>query len=271
MKTEFEQRVQTVYELRDKWIGRIEPRLHDLTGLKLAVDKRFPYPLGSCNEDTKAINKGKKTIVSFPTDMIEQDLGTDNSYEVWRFILGHIDTYRVFMEAEERSHLVLSEERAIKQLDRILNEIRKYDDDFGSMDVLGVFSASKHTVRIYAQIIAYYSIRLDVSAKDLAFVVLTHELAHAYTIAGYDINGSRGLMKQKHYHWDTYVVEALAQYYTEAICKQLGSGFLDTFSKLKRKQTDTYSKYKSLLNVDLDHEKVRRSMIAYREFRRLEV
>lgn len=268
MNTEFEQRVQMVYELRDKWIDRIEARLHDLTGLKLAVDGRFSYPLVSFNEDNVAINKGKKTVVSFPTDRIATYLGTDNDYGVWKFILGQLGVDRVFMEPEEHDDIEIKEERARKQLGRILKEIRKYDDDYGSIDVLGIFSASQHTIKIYAQVIAYYSISLGVDTEDLAFVVLTHELAHAYTIAGYDINGSRGLMKQKPYHWDTYVVEGLAQYYTEAICDHLKSeqsGFSNTFDRLKAKQTDPYKLYKALFNVDEDHEKIRSSMIKYRE------
>lgn len=264
--SDFEQRVKAVYECRNKWIGRIEPRLHDLTGFKLALDKTYPYPRSKDNEDTKAINTGMKTIDSFPTNRIAEGLGTIDMYRVWQFILSQIRTDHVLIEAEEQIETDLTGKEADKQLKRILNEIRRHEE-IGIVDVLGIFSPRGHTIKIYAQVIAYYSIKHGTSAENLAFVVLTHELAHAYTIAGYDINGSRGIDGYLNQRWEKEITEGLAQYYTDAICRQfepVNPGFRIAFEKLRAKQTHPYTWYQDWFNGKQDHERIRTLMIRYR-------
>jgi len=276
---DFKKRVQAVYESRDQWIGLIESRLHDLTGLKLSLDKAYPYPFSGKNKDVTSIKTGKKTVVVFDTDKIAEAIGTDNLFAIWQFVLGHIDTVSVFNDPEKQIHIELGDE-AEKQLEYIVRKIMWKEackkknvmmdmdyDGFGIMDVLGIFSATRHTIEIYAQVIAYYSIKLGIAAEDLAFVVLTHELAHAYTIAGYDINGSRGSMMENLYVWDTDVIEGLAQYYTDAICNQMKDNpeFKTAFDKLSIGQTLPYRWYQDWFNKSKNHEGLRTLMIRYRD------
>lgn len=262
----FEERVQAVHASRDKWIGLIVSRLNDLTGLKRAWDKAYHDPQASDNADIKAIETGRKTVVIFPTDKIAKALGTDDMYRVWQYILGYIGTEKVFLEQEVQYYTESLGGEAEKQLTNILHEIRRSNDS-EVIDVMGIFSPSRHTIKIYAQVIAYYSIKLGVPAEDLAFVVLAHELAHAYTIAGYDINASRGIMMDNIYNWDTDVIEGLAQYYTEAVCGQLDEdypGFKAAFEKLRAKQTDPYTWYHRWFDSQRDHERLRSLLIQYR-------
>lgn len=101
----------------------------------------------------------------------------------------------------------------------------------------------------------------------MAFVVLTHELAHAYTIAGYDINGFRGELLNQPSQWNRYVIEGLAQYYTEAICHQLEKKypqFRKAFDALLAKQTDLYTWHKHWFGGLKTHEYVRTLTLNYR-------
>jgi len=66
---------------------------------------------------------------------------------------------------------------------------------------------------------------LQAEVEDLAFVVLYHELAHAYRMAGNDIDGGRGGLQYPTYQSEKYATEGLAQYYIEAICSQLEGAY----------------------------------------------
>lgn len=155
------------------------------------------------------------------------------------------------------------------QLAAIRKEVLLSDDgDFGISDILGVFSYHEHMIKLFAQVIAYYSILLKVEAEDLAFVVLTHELAHAYTMAGYDINGYRGQLLIQPRLWNKYIIEGLAQYYTEAICHQLEKKFPQfkaAFDALLSGQTYPYTWYQDWFNRNKNHEGLRTLMIRYRD------
>ena len=190
--SEFNRRVKAVSKARDKRISLIESRLKDLTGLRLANKHKYQYLCNENFDETPIKRSGKETIVVFPTDLIENDLRTDDQFQVWTFILGRIGTGNVFEKGIEFESKELSG-KAQAQLEAIQKEVLRLDDgDFGISDILGVFSYTEHMIKLYAQVIAYHSILLCVEAEDLACVVLAHELAHAYTMAGYDINGYRG-------------------------------------------------------------------------------
>lgn len=190
--SDFEQRVKAVSEARDKWINLIESRLKDLTGLRIAKKPKYQYLYDGNDDETPIKRSGQETIVVFPTDLIENDLRTDDQFKVWTFILGRIGVGNVFKKGIEFDTKELSD-KAKDQLKVIQKEVLRLDDgDFGISDILGVFSYNEHMIKLFAQVIAYHSNLLKVKVEDLAFVVLAHELAHAYTIAGYDINGYRG-------------------------------------------------------------------------------
>lgn len=89
-------------------------------------------------------------------------------------------------------------------------------------DVLGAYYFHRHEVGIFWMAIGLFSALYEISVDALTIVVLAHELAHAYTHLGYDIDD---------FDWptnefastDIAVVEGLAQYYAEVVCKNLAS------------------------------------------------
>ncbi len=265
---EFKTRVQSVHECRDQWIGLIESRLKDLTGLRLSKDPKYQYLFEDNYDQTPIKRKGKENIVVFPTDLIEIGLGTDDQFEVWSFILGRIGTGNVFDKGIEFESKELSG-KPQAQLEAIQKEVLRLDDgDFGISDILGVFSYTEHMIKLYAQVIAYHSILHSVEAEDLAFVVLAHELAHAYTMAGYDINGYRGQILDQPGQRHKYVVEGLAQYYTEAVCHQLAgkhAQFKAAFEALLSNQRDPYTWHKQWFGGKQSHERIRPLLLSYRD------
>ncbi|MBM3740920.1 MAG: hypothetical protein FJW39_34690, partial [Acidobacteria bacterium] len=87
-------------------------------------------------------------------------------------------------------------------------------------DVLGAYFFRIPEIRLYWVVIGITARILGVSAEALTIVVLAHELAHAYTHLGRDIDNEK---------WDTErfaaadlgIVEGLAQFYTHVVCARL--------------------------------------------------
>ena len=109
-------------------------------------------------------------------------------------------------------------------------------------DVLGAYFFRIPEIRLYWVVIGITARLLDVSVQSLTVVVLAHELAHAYTHLGYDIDNEQ---------WDTGwfarsdldIVEGLAQFYTQVICRRLERRMpsaLATYEKLLEKQSGPY-------------------------------
>lgn len=92
-------------------------------------------------------------------------------------------------------------------------------------DFLGLYTApldgQDARVAVYWGAFGLVAGMLAISVEDLTAVVLAHELAHAYTHLGSDIDG---------HCWSTSgftrsaraVIEGLAQYYTYRVCDRLG-------------------------------------------------
>ena len=85
------------------------------------------------------------------------------------------------------------------------------------------------------------------SVEGLTLVVLAHELAHAYTHLGKDIDGIE---------WDTesfartdlHIVEGLAQFYTRVICRKLAHRIpsaLQAFEVLLESQSSAYCDFQT--------------------------
>jgi hypothetical protein len=109
---------------------------------------------------------------------------------------------------------------------------------------------------------------LDVSVEGLTIAVLAHELVHAYTHVGSDIDGEQ---------WDTNafaeaelrIVEGLAQFYTAIVCKKLEGklpGLSNAFEQLLSIQSPTYTAFRSWTSAnERAGEIVRFSMIGARK------
>lgn len=109
-------------------------------------------------------------------------------------------------------------------------------------DVLGAYFFRIPEVQLYWSVIGISARALGVSIEALTIVVLAHELAHAYTHLGRDIDNER---------WDTDrfaacdldIVEGLAQFYTHVLCSRLGARMpsaLPAYQALLSKQSGPY-------------------------------
>lgn len=104
-------------------------------------------------------------------------------------------------------------------------------------DVLGAYFFRVPEVQIYWKVIGVMAGILNIPVEALTVVVLAHELTHAYTHLGRDIDGNL---------WDTEsfaaadldIVEGLAQFYTAVICGKLAARF-----------PSAHQAYEALLNL----------------------
>lgn len=135
-------------------------------------------------------------------------------------------------------------------------------------DMLGAYYPYFNKVVIYWSAIGAYAALYDVPVEALTFVVLSHELAHAYTHVGLDIDGHfwpTKLFKST----DMAIVEGLAQFYTEAVCKSFAEKMpaaYTTFEGMMKQQHEIYRTHRQWIQEDDGHcgEVVRVSLVECR-------
>ena len=143
-------------------------------------------------------------------------------------------------------------------------------------DILGVYRfgapsnnwESGHSITLYWGIIGLVSELLGCSASSLATVVLTHELGHAYTHLGADIDGCRW-DNQDFHRADLNLVEGLAQYFTERVLTRQRDRFPDALSAyrlLLKAQSGPYLAHLPWSDMNAP-EAVRRAMLECRRRR----
>jgi hypothetical protein len=91
-------------------------------------------------------------------------------------------------------------------------------------DILGAYFFRVPAISVYWMVIGIMSGVLGVPVDALAIVVATHELAHAYSHLGRDIDGGRW-ETEAFARSDLYIVEGIAQFYTGMICRKLQDRF----------------------------------------------
>ena len=96
-------------------------------------------------------------------------------------------------------------------------------DESRWIDILGHYSPHwevRHCcIHLYWVLIGKWSQLLGVSVEDLTVVVLAHELAHAFTHVGLDIDGRRWEFDD-FINADRELKEGLAQYYTARVLQR---------------------------------------------------
>lgn len=285
---EFNREVEAVRKVKTTTLRAIQERLHDLTALKLSCKDNLIGPAHSSPREMFS-QRIPVDIVVFDTATLMNTLGIDNEFDFWNALLRGTSAPVFDRLAIDRNCIDNDipdiAENIFSKIRELSDEFENRDDDlsvflgkilreewFGESnkhveDVLGVFYCCDDIrIELYAQVIAYYSFILGVSCERLASVVLTHEQAHAYTMAGFDISGNRGGLLCSYY--DTYIIEGLAQYYTEAVCGQLEDslpGISDAFLRLREGQRDPYKEYQKWMGSGVfDHERVRKELMLYR-------
>lgn len=152
----------------------------------------------------------------------------------------------------------------------ILSKLKdiKFLQDFQqiSEDVLGAYFFRDGIIQLYWMPIGIMANVLNISIEDLTIVVLTHELAHAYTHMGADIDGARWSEKA-FAECDLRIVEGLAQHYTQIICKKIeekGNNALTAFEKLLNCQSTIYTLFREWTNGEQAAERIRFTLLRTR-------
>jgi hypothetical protein len=91
-------------------------------------------------------------------------------------------------------------------------------------DILGAYFFRVPEIAVYWMVIGIMSGVLGVPVEALAIVVATHELAHAYSHLGRDIDGSRW-ETEAFARTDLDIAEGIAQFYTQVVCQRLKDRF----------------------------------------------
>jgi hypothetical protein len=135
----------------------------------------------------------------------------------------------------EAEHMLAMSEKA--ELLKDLFSIRE--------DVLGAYFSGSfdQRVELYWVVIGAVARLLGLNVEDLTTVVLTHELAHAYSHLGLDSDGERWEDHAFHQS-DCWIVEGIAQWYTKAVVEDLsrkdGPGVVEAYQRLLQIQHGPY-------------------------------
>jgi hypothetical protein len=192
-------------------------------------------------------------------------LELSNAFVIPRPVISSVGADEPFAKSLDRARAIIQrllETKQVQQLDERLREIDR--------DILGAYYFNRPEIHLYWMAIGFFGALLGVSIEDLTIVVLTHELAHAYTHLGGDVDGTC---------WETdafgavdvHIVEGLAQSYTERVVDRLHRdhpGAKIAFEALLKKQSRPYTIFKHWTSSgDPRGEIIRTAMIQTRKSR----
>jgi hypothetical protein len=131
-------------------------------------------------------------------------------------------------------------------------------------DWLGAYFFRQGRIELYAPAIALWSEYCGVPIEDMAIVVLAHELAHAVTHMGRDMDG-RVWATNDFVAATTFLVEGLAQFYTNRVCDRLMDrrpAVRTAFDLLNKNQAPPYQEFQRWTKIGpLVGEAVRQALI----------
>jgi hypothetical protein len=137
----------------------------------------------------------------------------------------------------ERAVQVAAAMQTVAVVGKVFDEIKEIQED-----ILGIYRLRDSSVEIYWMAQALIAAMLAVRIEDLTVVTLAHELAHAYTHVGKDIDG-RAWGDAAFAGSALEVKEGLAQFYTVVTARKLGNrapGVHEAYEALLNRQSDLY-------------------------------
>lgn len=148
----------------------------------------------------------------------------------------------------------------------VFEQLKQIDED-----ILGAYRFDWQKgprVEVYWMAHALFAGAFGLRIEDLTVVTLAHELSHAYTHIGRDIDGKTwaepGFAKS-----ELHVVEGLAQFYTASVTQRLASrapGTFEAYKRLLENQSEPYRAHQQWLKDSPDQrgETVRFAMLRAR-------
>jgi len=276
-----------VDDVRQRRGRRIHEVLRDLTRLRLQTRRR-----DHAGEASDATTVAIELEAGMPVGMRDRPIREEHRLaamlSLWEPELAAIEEngaaflengVPVIEELESGRAALAGRVRALPEAVALARDLRTLCKDFDLVrwilevdaDVMGTYlpggsqrGSGRPRIVLYWACIGLIGKAMGVSVRDLAAVVLTHELAHAFTHAGRDIDG---------HSWATpayagcgpYVREGLAQWYTEHGCAAI-EDFAPTasaiFEALLDRQPASYREHRSWGKAGL--EGVRSAMLQAR-------
>ena len=189
-----------------------------------------------------------------------------NDVRANEYALGVARMYRDYLEPVDRPTKELLEK--LKKSNPVQQILAVNEDVLGTYGYRSFLYGrpSNPSIRLHWAIIGLVAQMLGVNVELLTVVVLAHELAHSYTHLGADIDGSRW-SDAGFYESDLYLIEGLAQYYTDLACRRLECrlpGLLRTFTELLQYQPDVYWTHATWIDEKYTAEEVRLAMLDVR-------
>lgn len=139
---------------------------------------------------------------------------------------------------------------SLATLERLIAEIKgtKFFEPIWDIDedTLGAYFFRQNRIELYWVAIGLFAASLEVSPEALTQVAATHELAHAYTHLGFDID-NLPWPTERFAATSNYVVEGIAQFYTEAVCRRLERRLPDAYEAYARLLDKLHGPYKAHL------------------------
>jgi hypothetical protein len=211
---------ERVYRTYRQWNNILRDYLRSETALRLSVgDDIQSVPINitaGMPQPFHAIISGQEKNLEF---LLHKPLITttrdglkyiENNYAKVAEFVNNGDANSETVSDEELKKTLHFLDRIIKKLD-LIDFIQKIKNI--KQDILGAYFFNHPKIELYYIVIGIMAAMLDVSPESLTVVVLIHELTHAYTHLGKDIDGSRWETKFFK-ETDLQIVEGFAQFYT---------------------------------------------------------
>ncbi len=135
------------------------------------------------------------------------------------------------------------------------------------VDPLGLYYIDEHRIEIYWMSIGLLARNEGFDIEDLTAVVLAHELAHAFSHVGFDIDENQWSSKT-FARTRPEIIEGLAQFYTGAVCERMAErrpSPVGAFKHLLDNQEGPYLAHKDWTAPNESAgEIVRKAMVEYR-------
>jgi hypothetical protein len=233
---------QIVSDAVDRWNVPLREEVRSITALKLKVGTNvsidvvdgMPGPLAKAVSD---FEPWQWWLVLNRPALEQADQGLKLVIENSEMLANYLPDTSKGVEAIGVSRAFISEILTRSVEKEILDRFRTINED-----VLGAYWIYPSKIQIYWMPLAIFAPLLRVPLVTLTVAVLCHELVHAYTHRGADLN-RQSWPTDLFIATDTYVKEGLAQYYTEKIMKELGGRLPDALAVFLAKTARQASPY----------------------------
>jgi hypothetical protein len=262
-----------------RWRKQAEPILRELTALRLITDREratipiaivpgLPKPLAKLDQMPA---EAGQALLGIYRPVIDQFIESGEAIEqlLERLLaLAAIESDDFFQQKADLGNALILARRLRDKAGKtpFLPGLFQYDEDILGSYSFSLRDSKRGKIEIYWGVIGAVARLLGCSASSLTGVALIHELAHAYTHLGADIEGRRW-RNPAFAHSEQAVKEGLAQYYTCWVARRFHDrqqpALLEAFEALLKVQSGFYHTHLDWLER-FSPEMVRAAMLQVR-------